>query len=162
MALKNDGSVVAWGDDFDGQTTVPLAALSGVIAIAAGAFHTVALKNDGTVLAWGAVNSEDDYGQTEAPLGLSGVTAISAGGVHTLALLGTAPLLPTLKAQPTGNQLILTWPTNAAGFTLQSTLNLTPPVTWTDATNPPAVVGPQFTVTNSLSGSARFYRLRQP
>ncbi len=36
MALKNDGSVVAWGDNGGGQTTVPVAAQSGVTAIAAG------------------------------------------------------------------------------------------------------------------------------
>lgn len=87
LALKRDGTVVAWGavgDDF-GQTTVP-AGLSGVTAIAAGWYHSVALKNDGTVVAWGAGGSFDD-GQTMVPAGLAGVTAISAGRVHTLALL---------------------------------------------------------------------------
>ena len=53
VALKNDGSVVAWGDNGYGQTTVPVAAQSGVTAIAAGGSHTVALKNDGSVVAWG-------------------------------------------------------------------------------------------------------------
>ena len=36
VALKSDGSVVAWGDNDFGQTTVPVAAQSGVMAIAAG------------------------------------------------------------------------------------------------------------------------------
>jgi len=43
--------VVAWGDNEYGQTTVPVAAQSGVTAIAAGRAHTVALKNDGSVVA---------------------------------------------------------------------------------------------------------------
>jgi alpha-tubulin suppressor-like RCC1 family protein len=152
--LKNDGSVVAWGSNGSGQTNVPVAAQSGVMAIAAGVAHTVALKNDGSVVAWG--------GTGPVPAGLSGVTAIAAGGaLLTVALIGTAPLLPSLTARPNGYELILSWSTNAAGFTLQSTANLTSPVTWIDSTNPPAVIGAQFTVTNTHSGPAQFYRLRK-
>ncbi len=68
----------------------------------------------------------------------------------------------SLTPRPSGNEMILSWPTDAAGFTLQSTLNLTPPVTWIDWTNPPAVIGGQFTVTNTTSGGAQFFRLRKP
>ena len=92
---------------------------------------------------------------------LSGVTAIAAGGDHIVALFGTVPLLPALNARPNGNELILSWPTNAVGFTLQSTLDLTPPVTWLDSTSVPAVIGAHFTLTNSTSCGARFYRLRK-
>jgi hypothetical protein len=42
VALQRDGAVVAWGYNDSGQTTVP-PGLSGVTAIAAGAYHTVAL-----------------------------------------------------------------------------------------------------------------------
>jgi hypothetical protein len=66
-----------------------------------------------------------------------------------------------LNARPNGNELILSWPTNAVGFTLQSTLDLTPPVTWLDSTSVPAVIGARFTLTNTPSGGARFYRLRK-
>ncbi len=41
--LTQGGTVVAWGYNGNGQTTVP-AGLSGVVAIAAGEYHTVALK----------------------------------------------------------------------------------------------------------------------
>src|SRR5437762_1014581 len=82
-ATASTGTVVAWGLDDDGQTDVP-AGLSGVTAIAAGLFHSLALKDDGTVVAWG----RDIEGQTDVPSGLSNVTAISAGGYHSLALVG--------------------------------------------------------------------------
>jgi alpha-tubulin suppressor-like RCC1 family protein len=81
VALKGDGTVVAWGRNDYGQTTVPLG-LSDVVAVAAGSTHTVALKGNGTVVAWG----QNDYGQTTVPAGLGGVMAISAEGSHTVAL----------------------------------------------------------------------------
>jgi alpha-tubulin suppressor-like RCC1 family protein len=148
--------------------------LSGVTAIAAGDAHTVAVKNDGSVIAWGY----NLYGQatgtpttTDWPffgiagpvtLGgqvVSGVTAIAAGGFHTVALIGTVRLLPSLNATPNGSELILSWPTKAVGFTLQSTLDLTAPVTWLDSTSVPTVIGARFTLTNATPGSAQFYRL---
>jgi len=78
VALKSDGTVVAWGQNINGQP----GGLSDVVAIAAGANHNVALKSDGTVVTWGS-NFE---GQTTVPAGLSGVVAIAAGGRHTVAL----------------------------------------------------------------------------
>jgi hypothetical protein len=79
--LKVDGTVVAWGYNGYGQSTVP-AGLSGVKAIAAGGYHSLALKVDGTVVVWG----DNHYGQTSIPAGLSGVTAIAAGYYHSVAL----------------------------------------------------------------------------
>ena len=85
--LTQGGTVVAWGSDDRGQTTVP-AGLSGVVAIAAGRHHTVALKQDGTVVAWGSNKDFDGkiVGQSIAPAGLSGVVAIAAGERYTVAL----------------------------------------------------------------------------
>ena len=42
LALKADGTVVAWGSNSLGETDVP-AALSGITAISAGAHHSLAL-----------------------------------------------------------------------------------------------------------------------
>jgi alpha-tubulin suppressor-like RCC1 family protein len=65
-------------------TTGPAApaGLSNLVAIAAGAQHTMVLRADGTVVVWG-VNM---YGQTNVPAGLSNVLAIAAGNNHCLAL----------------------------------------------------------------------------
>jgi len=81
LALKSDGTVVAWGDNRYGQTNVPTE-LNDVKAIAAGISHSMALNSDGTVAAWGRNN----YGQSNVPGGLSDVTAIAAGLSHSLAL----------------------------------------------------------------------------
>jgi len=54
LALKSDGTVVAWGYSGDGQTNVP-SGLSNVVAIAAGLNDSLALKSDGTVVGWGGM-----------------------------------------------------------------------------------------------------------
>ena len=81
LALKYDGTVVAWGDDSVGQTNVP-PGLSNVVAIAAGGFHSLALKADGTLVTWG----DNSAGQSSVPVGLTNVVAISAGYFHSVAL----------------------------------------------------------------------------
>jgi uncharacterized repeat protein (TIGR02543 family) len=81
-ALYESASVVVWGANFDGQTSVPNG-LTDVSAIAAGFSHTIALLEDGTVKAWG----DDYYGQSTVPEGLNNVKAIAGGIGHTVALL---------------------------------------------------------------------------
>ena len=98
--MKADGTVVAWGENqhhgFAGQATVPTE-LTGVAAIAAGGFHSLALKTDGTVVGWGSNlgnqhftgSDYDEFFVTEQatpPAGLSGVAALAAGALHSLAL----------------------------------------------------------------------------
>ena len=74
--------VSAWGYNNYGQCTVPASATSGVSAVAAGLYHTIALKG-GTVLAWGW----NTYGQCTIPSSAtSGVSAIAGGDSHTVAL----------------------------------------------------------------------------
>lgn len=86
LALKTNGTVVAWGGSMEGRSMVP-DGLSNVTAIAAGAVHSLALKGDGTVVAWDEpeippLNSP----QSQVPAGLTGVVAIAAGSESSLAV----------------------------------------------------------------------------
>ena len=72
---------LAWGDNWSGQTNIPLG-LTNVTAIAAGAYHSLALKSDGTVVGWGA----NWNGQINIPGDLTNVIAIAAGNSHSIAL----------------------------------------------------------------------------
>lgn len=80
LALKTDGTVVAWGQTNNGGANIVPVGLAGVKAIAAGGNWNLALKTDGTVTGWGAYNADLRVG------GLSNVTAIAGGWYHWLAL----------------------------------------------------------------------------
>ena len=81
MALLQNGTVIAWGNNYYGQTNIP-AGLTNVIAIAAGYYHSMALVSSGIVVSWGMCQ----YGQTNVPADLTNVVAIAAGAYHSLAL----------------------------------------------------------------------------
>ncbi|HAB16861.1 MAG TPA: hypothetical protein DCE44_10475 [Verrucomicrobiales bacterium] len=76
------GTTAVWGNNDLGQGQIPKD-LSGVAALSAGAWHTLALLTDGTVKGWG-LNLD---GQSTPPPDLSGAISVSAGGHHSLALL---------------------------------------------------------------------------
>gem|GEM_PF-2254638 len=115
LALRSDGTVWAWGYNGNGQlgdgTTINRSTpvqvkgpggagyLTGVVAVAAGWYHSLAVSSDGTAWAWG----ENTYGtlgdgtganratpvQVAGPDGagyLAGVAALAGGRFHTLAL----------------------------------------------------------------------------
>ena len=107
-ALKNDGTVWAWGWNYYGQlgdgtsadsnTPVQVGGLSGATHVTVGSYHTAALKSDGTAWAWG----DNQFGQlgdgtdtaTNTPVRVSGIASVkkvSAGGRHTMALAEKAP-----------------------------------------------------------------------
>jgi alpha-tubulin suppressor-like RCC1 family protein len=83
LVLRTDGSLVAWGKNYYGQTNIPAAA-TNIIALAAGEDHFVALRADGIVIAWGSTN----FSQTRVPALTQSIGIIAAGSVHSLAVLG--------------------------------------------------------------------------
>ncbi|MFC1742760.1 hypothetical protein ACFL35_02115 [Candidatus Riflebacteria bacterium] len=125
LALKSDGTVVAWGSNDYGQLgigdeeessdeefPVPIPNFNNVIGISAGYEHSLAVKSDGTAWAWGTndsgrlgigdENGDDEFSpvqigenltttstsstSTSTANPLTGVIAVAAGGYHSLAL----------------------------------------------------------------------------
>lgn len=70
----------------------------------------------------------------------------------------TPPLLSIRRA---GSNILLTWPTNASGFILNSLTNWTATGSWNVLTDIPGVWADQFVVTNPPLGPARYYRLKK-
>lgn len=66
---------------------------------------------------------------------------------------------PLLTLIPYGANVILTWPTNAVGFTLQSTTNLVSPAAWSTNSPGPVVIGGQNVVINPITSAQKFFRL---
>ena len=109
----------------------------------------------------GSIDVSDFAGQTnEFFIGIVGGTSTNAQlTVENLAFSLTTP--PSLQAQMSGGNLMLSWPMSAQNFSLQTTANLADPNSWVTLTNVPAIVNLQNTVTNPISDSMRFYRLKQ-
>jgi alpha-tubulin suppressor-like RCC1 family protein len=105
LALKDDGTVWAWGyNDFgqlgdgtnsDSAIPVMVKTLDNITEISAGTSHCLALRRDGTVWTWGS----DHYGEIDGKVGsdinnknipvqvnISGVKAISTGNGYSVAL----------------------------------------------------------------------------
>jgi uncharacterized repeat protein (TIGR03803 family) len=87
--------------------------------------------------------------------GTSGGGSFGLGTIFSISLPSNQPQLTIASS---GQNVLLSWPTNFTDFTLQSTPSLASPV-WTTNLPPPVVVSGQNTVTNPISGTQQFFRL---
>jgi alpha-tubulin suppressor-like RCC1 family protein len=81
LALLDNATVVAWGDNNFGQLDVP-SSLANVTAISAGVFHAIALRAGGDVVAWGGGQKRGE----SHPWRLVDFKAVAAGEGFSLAL----------------------------------------------------------------------------
>ena len=82
-----------------------------------------------------------------------------SGNLQILATL--IPAMPRLSATLQANSIVLSWPTNAVGFVLESTTNLGPVAFWTAVTSTPDVTGSNYVVTiKTTAAPSKFFRLR--
>lgn len=168
LALKADGTILAWGDNVYGQTNVPASA-TNVVAIAAGGWHSLALKADGTVSAWG----DNDYpngngtnrsysGQATVPANLTNVAAIAAGGWHSLALLGAAPPARNVLLTNTAwraNQFSISLPTQSGRVYVLEHKDSLSAGNWTAMPPQPGNGGLEKLTDPAATVPARFYRV---
>jgi hypothetical protein len=114
LALRSDGTVVAWGRNNLHECDVP-AGLSNVVALAAGEETSFALKADGTIATWG-------YSSGSAPANLFGVVAISAQSLGGLALRADGRVVSwgTASASSDWSNVVAVAATDSGGLALRS------------------------------------------
>ncbi len=148
LALKNDGTVLAWGANTSGKlgdnTTTSrytpvqvkgvggIGYLSGIVQVTAGFYHAVALKSDGTVLAWGG-NEYGQLGDNTTTNRYVPVQVVGVGGIGYLSEIIRigATIRHTLAIKNDGT--VLAWGNNQYGQLGNNTT--------TDSTTPVQVKG---------------------
>jgi alpha-tubulin suppressor-like RCC1 family protein len=133
LALLENGTVMAWGNDESGQLgdggkvrfrSIPAVVkgvsglqLTGVVAIAAGEEHSLALLGNGTVVAWGSNNhGQLGTGTTTGPQlcewGACSITPVAVSGLSgvTAIAAGGNHSLAVLK-----NGTVMAWGSNGYG-----------------------------------------------
>jgi alpha-tubulin suppressor-like RCC1 family protein len=132
LALLENGTVVAWGENSSGQlgdgtetnSYVPVAVggLSGVKAIAAGGDDSLAILESGTVMAWGD-NSEGHLGDGESwpgqdnsdlPVAVCAMGETAPCAQHLSGVTGVATGYMSSVAL-LGNGTVVAWGSNAGG-----------------------------------------------
>jgi uncharacterized repeat protein (TIGR03803 family) len=124
------------------------------------ALHTFAQGTPGS----GGTYINADGIEPQSGLVLSGNTlygTAAGGGAGFGTVFGISIPSPQLAISRSATNVILEWPANAVGFSLQSTTNLVPPVSWNEVVSPQGVVNGNISVTNLISSPQNFYRLSQ-
>jgi hypothetical protein len=108
---------------------------------------------------------------TNATLTLTNVGPSDSGQYSVLVSNSTTNVLssaaqvtvvaPTLQLSLTGDNVLLWWPTNASGFGLESSGNLSGSLAWTRYTGPIRVIGDQNVVAADAVNASQFFRLRK-
>jgi uncharacterized repeat protein (TIGR03803 family) len=168
---NSDGFEFFFGLNLSGNTLYGSAASGG----SSGSGTVFALNTDGTgftiLHSFSALDSISNNIDGSSPNGmiLSGNILYGTtlgGGSSGNGTLFSISFAPRLTISPSVSDMILTWPTNvagfdASGFTLQSAGNLASSVIWSNVSPGAVAVSGKYTVTNPVSGTQKYYRLYQ-
>lgn len=100
-------------------------------------------------------------GQPDAGGPMIGGDYSLTGGYWSLFAVQSAGA-PTLFITRSGNNAVVYWPANAAGFALEHKTSLAVQNGWTSVSQAPVTIGGFQYVTNTFAPGNNFYRLRQP
>ena len=118
----------------------------------------------GLMGAGGAMNGTGAGAQFFFPAGIAlddtGELCVADSGNNTIRTTRVVP--PTLRFTTSANQLILSWPTSATGFVLETAPTPTAGTEWSPLTNGVVIFGDNYLRTNDQNSGAAFYRLRKP
>jgi uncharacterized repeat protein (TIGR03803 family) len=170
LHINSDGAAPSSGVILSGNTLYGITQFGG----SSGNGTVFALNTDGTgftTLCSFAVHPNLSTGLIPSSgVILSGNTLYGttySGGTSGNGTVFSLSFRPQLTIIPSAAGVVLSWPTNYAGFdytgyTLQSTTNLGSAAVWTTNSPAPVVVNGQNTVTNPITGTQNFFRLISP
>ena len=69
--------------------------------------------------------------------------------------------IPTLQIELVGNQAVLSWPSSASNYVLETQGALLPGQPWSSLTNGVTLVSGQFVMSRPLTSTSGVYRLRR-
>jgi hypothetical protein len=104
------------------------------------------------VSAWAGTTNELFFGL------LGGTSTNCTVQVENIRFYSLQP--PSLSVQVAGGSVVLTWPSTAGGYALESMPTLTG-ASWQAITNAPVLSADRYVMTNAVSGGSMFYRLRK-
>ena len=158
----NAANSLGWDNELSGNSIMWINSSGTALAPGASATFTFVSSSPPSVI------TASPSGESVAYVGAIDFSQGAAGdstAAFSPVLVSTPPPTLAVTANPAGlaavasNLIILAWPTNDIGFTLQSTTNLFVPLGWAIVTNAPVVVNGQYTETNIISGGQQFFRL---
>ncbi len=123
--------------------------------------YRLAVDGDGNVLAVGQTEARDFPVREAFQSTNASLRTIVRPADATLVKLTPATPPPALKVVRSGLNAVVTWPTNAAEFALESAASLGPAAAWTRVATVPKVTGNQWSLTLRAAGPGQFLRLRK-
>jgi hypothetical protein len=139
--LNSSGSALVWSTYYGGTGSDSVSA--------------VALDPFGAVYFAGNTTSSDFPVQ-------GGVQSTLAGGTDAFVVkIAEPPPPPMVQISRSGDTVVLTWPTNASSFNLESSDTLAPSPNWTGVAFVPVIAVDQNVVTVQADGSSKFFRLHK-